>query len=126
VAFSSSSSFTLVNDWASNFRNDTSRMMRLRNGAEWATWRFDNMSQFVATTFFWPNETINHFTFLASSDNVNFTTFTLSISNQGGEWTKVVYTLSLPAGSNYVRVVFPNNTTSWTPQIGAVQMSKPN
>jgi mono/diheme cytochrome c family protein len=125
-AFSDWTAFGLDTNWSSYFANDASRLMRTRSGQVWATWRFDNMNQFVATTFFWPNETINHFAFLASSDNVNFTTITPSISNQGGEWTKVVYTLSLPAGTNYVRVVFPNNPTTWSPQISEVRMSKPN
>jgi hypothetical protein len=123
VAASSSPGFTFDNAYAEYFGSDASRLMRTGPGQAWATWQQNGMSQFVATTFFWTGEAVNHFTFFASGDNENFSSVTPSIANLGGEWIKVIYTLSLPAGTNFVRVVFANNTISWTPQISEVRYS---
>jgi hypothetical protein len=123
VAASSSPGFTFDSAYAEYFGSDASRLMRTGPGQAWATWQQNGMSQFVATTFFWTGEAVNHFTFFASGDNVNYTSVTPTIANLGGEWIKVIYTLNLPAGTNFVRVVFPNNTISWTPQISEVRYS---
>jgi hypothetical protein len=82
----------------------------------------------TATTYFWPRDPVNHFSFAYSSDNLSFTPIapTLSdkgLSDKGGDWHKFVYEVSVPAGTNYVRVIFPTSSKYWTPQLGQVVLS---
>jgi beta-glucanase (GH16 family) len=122
-SFATSGSFLFDSSLPSYFDNDTSRLMRTTTSAQWVTWRLDNMSSFKATAYFWPNESINHFTFATSSDNASYANASPNIVttlNASGGWTRVEYTLSPPQGTSYMRVTFPTNTRNWTPQLGAI------
>ena len=102
---------------------DPSRLARYVNTAEWATWQLDNVRSFTATAYFWPGEATNHYSFAYSSDNSSFTPVVPTIIDAGGDWHKFVYQLNLPAGANYVRVIFPTSTNHWTPQLGQIVLS---
>ena len=100
-------------------------MSRTVKTSQWATWRLDGVRTFTAQTYFWPSEATANFTFAWSGDGVTFTPITAVVANNGGDWKRVQYTLNLPVGANYVRVIFPASGRNWTPQIGSVILAKP-
>jgi len=108
--------------------DDPSRLSRFLPGdtsAQWVTWALTGTTHVTATTYFWYGEAIQHFTFLASSDNATFTALTPTITDEPGNWDRVTYVLNMPPGTNYVRVVYPANTIVWTPQLGQMILSSP-
>ena len=102
---------------------DTSRLTRGVTTAEWMTWQLNGVRSVTATTYFWPGTTVNHFAFEYSNDNVSFTSIAPTINDAGGDWHKYVYSVSLPAGANYIRIIFPVSTKYWTPQLGQVLLA---
>ncbi|HEU5327199.1 MAG TPA: cellulase family glycosylhydrolase [Thermomicrobiales bacterium] len=102
--------------------NDPSRLVRTAMTQEWAVWSLSGLTQFSATTYYWPYEAFSPFTFAVSPDNNTYTAVTPSSNNLGGDWTRVDYTLTPPAGTNYVKVIFPTNSAyAWNPEIGQVR-----
>ncbi|MGN6674757.1 MAG: hypothetical protein ACTHMA_15765, partial [Thermomicrobiales bacterium] len=105
-----------------NIGNDPSRLVRTAMTQEWAVWSLSGLTQFSATTYYWPYEAFSPFTFAVSPDNNTYTAVTPSSNNLGGDWTRVDYTLTPPAGTNYVKVIFPTNSAyAWNPEIGQVR-----
>lgn len=102
---------------------DPSRLARYVNFPEWATWQLNGVRSVTATTYHWPGEAVSHFSFAYSSDNVTFTPITPNITNAGGDWIKVAYSLDLPSEANYVRITFPASPSGWTPQLGQIVLS---
>ena len=105
------------------FQNDPARLARSVTTGESVTWNLSGMAAFTATAYFWPNAAVGDFTFFASPDNAAFTQVTPSITPRGGDWQRVDYALSLPAGTNFVRVGFPASTQTWSPQLASVGYS---
>ncbi|GLV54511.1 hypothetical protein KDH_13580 [Dictyobacter sp. S3.2.2.5] len=107
------------------FNNDTSRLTRSATSAEWAVWKLSGMTSFQADTYYWPGQTgVSDFQFYTSADNQTYTPVTPQTSNLGGNWTHIQYIVSVPTGTNYVKMVFPTNATNaWDPQIAQVTYS---
>ena len=104
--------------------NDPSRLVRVARSAEWAVWGLQGMRSFTAVTYAWRYETFTPFTFAASPDGAIYTSVSATPVDRGGDWQRMDYTLTLPAGTNFVRVTFPNTgANAWTPQIGQVTYS---
>ena len=104
--------------------NDPSRLVRVARSAEWAVWGLQGMRSFTAITYAWRYETFTPFTFAASPDGVTYAPLSVTPVDRGGEWQRMDYALTLPAGTNFVRVTFPNTgANAWTPQIGQVTYS---
>lgn len=104
--------------------NDASRLARSARRAEWAVWSQSGMRTFAATAYFWPSEQVQHFAFAVSTNRATYTAVTPTIVDRGGDWRRIDYTLTLPAGTNHVRVTFPNASAhTWNPQIGQVTYS---
>ena len=102
---------------------DSSRLIRYGNNPQWAGWKLAGMRQFGATAYFWNSNIPTHLHFWASANNSGFTQFTPTIEitpGQGGAWTKVRYTLQLPPGTTFMRIVYPYSAQYWSPQIGEV------
>ena len=128
ITFSNPNLFTLESGNASLLGGDPSRLVRTVTTSQWTTWRLDGVRTFIAQTYFWPSEAIANFTFAWSSNGVAFTSITPIIVNTpstGKNWRRVQYTLNLPAGANYVRVVFPASGRTWNPEVGSVTLVKP-
>lgn len=124
MAHAYSRNTTFFTNTVNNFGGDTSRLGRSTNTAEWVTWKMPSMDLFKATTYFWPSETNGDFKLLASPDNVNFTEVTPVITRTATNWRKVDYEVRPPAGTNYLRMVWPTGgANNWTPQIGSVAFS---
>ncbi|MFN8537524.1 MAG: cellulase family glycosylhydrolase [Thermomicrobiales bacterium] len=106
--------------------NDPSRLVRGARNAEWAVWSMQGMTTFTAVTYHYIWEgTIGTFTFDASPDGTTYTPATPTVTDRGGDWKRIDYALTLPAGTNFVRVTFPNiSAYEWTPQIGQVSYSR--
>ena len=122
--FAYSRNMTFFANNLNNFGADISRLGRSTNTAEFATWKMGNMSTFTATTYYWPSETLPDFKFKASPDNANFTEVTPVINRPGGNWRRVDYSLTPPAGTNYMRVEWPTGgANNWNPQIASVGYS---
>lgn len=103
------------------FNGDTSRLMRTTKTVETVTWNLTGMNQFKAVTYHWPFETVSHFVFYTSPNNTTYTPITPIINNLGGDWIRIEYTFNPPAGTNYVKVEFPNTAANnWNPQISQV------
>lgn len=124
VARSASLGFDTTNTAA--IGNDPSRLVRASRTAEWAVWSLQGMTSFTAVTYHYIWEgTIGTFAFAASPDGVTYAPVTPAVADRGGDWKRIDYTLALPAGTNYVRVTFPNiSAYEWTPQIGQVSYSR--
>jgi hypothetical protein len=45
------------------------------------------------------------------------------IVEHGSNWHKIVYVIKMPAGTNFVRIVFPESQHFWTPQLGEVVLT---
>ncbi|WP_338249804.1 cellulase family glycosylhydrolase [Dictyobacter halimunensis] len=123
--FVHSSNLTFDNTNTTYFNNDSSRLTRSATSAEWAVWKQSGMTQFVADTYYWPGQTgVSDFQFYTSPDNSTYTQASAQSNNMGGNWTHIQYTLNVPAGTNYVKMVFPTNATNaWDPQIAQVTMT---
>ena len=105
--------------------NDPSRLVRVSRTAEWAVWSMQGMTSFTAVTYHYIWEgPIGIFSFAASADGATFTPIAPTVTDRGGDWKRIDYALTLPAGTNFVRVTFPNiSAYDWTPQIGQVAYS---
>jgi hypothetical protein len=111
---------------SSYFQGDTSRLARTEASTSppaSVVYKYSSIQSFTVTTFFWPGESISHFTFLHSSDGATWTSIAPEISNEGGNWIKVVYSGLLPAGANFLKVQFPSGGTYWTPQVSQVMLT---
>lgn len=120
--YAHSANLTFDNTNTQYFNGDTERLTRSASDAEWVVWQMAGMVQFEADTYFWPSQSgVNDFQFFASPDNSTYTQVSPQVNNLGGNWTHIQYTLSLPAGTSYVKMVFPTNATNvWDPQISQV------
>ena len=54
---------------------------------------------------------------------LNWTSISPIISNEGGNWIRVVYSGSLPTGVNFLKVEFPLGGIYWTPQVSQVMLT---
>ena len=123
LALSNASYFYLETGSPSITDGDTSRLTRYVTTTQWATWQLNGVRSMTATAYFWPSEAVNHFAFAYSNDNVSFTAVAPTINDAGGNWNKFAYGVSVPAGANYVRIIFPVSGNYWTPQLGQVVLS---
>ncbi|GCE24153.1 cellulose binding domain-containing protein [Dictyobacter kobayashii] len=122
--FAHSSNLTFDNTNTANFNNDASRLTRTATSAEWAIWKQAGMTQFQADTYYWPTQTVSDFQFYTSADNSSYTQASPQKNNLGGNWTHIQYTVNVPAGTNYVKVVFPTDASNaWDPQISQVTLT---
>ena len=124
LAYAYSRNTTFFTNTINNFGNDVSRLARSTNTAEWVTWKMPGMDLFKTTTYFWPSETLGDFQFFASPDNVNFSAVTPTAIRTASNWRKVDYEVRPPAGTNYLKMVFPvGGANNWNPQISSVAFS---
>ncbi|MFD2330941.1 polysaccharide lyase family 8 super-sandwich domain-containing protein [Cohnella sp. GCM10020058] len=111
---------------ASYFAGDASRLARTANSNEYVVYKATSgmdLKQFTAKTWFWPYETIDDFQFYTSPDNTTYTPFTPGKTAPAGNWSEVDYSGTLPAGTQYLKIVFAHSTTNaWNPQIGSVEL----
>lgn len=109
---------------AGAFGGDPSRLVRTAQTADWAIWQLQGMRSFTATTYALPNDKINYFSFASSPDGVTYTAVGPAITDHGGNWRRIDYSGNVPAGTNYLRITFPNSSKSAsTPQLGQVTYS---
>ncbi|GER92183.1 hypothetical protein KDW_63450 [Dictyobacter vulcani] len=122
--FAHSSNLTFDNTNTANFNNDASRLTRTATSAEWAVWKQAGMTQFMADSYYWPTQTVSDFQFYTSADNSTYTQASPQKNNLGGNWTHIQYTVNVPTGTNYVKVIFPTDATNaWDPQIAQVVLT---
>jgi len=104
---------------------DPSRLVRTARAAEWAVWGLQGLRSFTATTYAWNSEAAGTFTLESSPDSVAWTPLAATVTAmQGGSWSRFDYSAAAPAGTNFVRVTFPNSgANAWNPQVGQVSYS---
>ncbi|QGQ95121.1 hypothetical protein EHS13_09595 [Paenibacillus psychroresistens] len=108
-----------------NLGGDTSRLARTTNSSESIVFQSlsgTDMTTFSTDTWFYPGEAMVDYQLYSSPDNSNYTLFTpvkATTFGTGSGWNKVVYSGLLPAGTKYLKMVFPTTINAWNPQIGA-------
>jgi RHS repeat-associated protein len=111
---------------ASFFGGDASRLRRESTSGAWAVWHLEGMDAFTAVSYHWSGEALGDFTFFASPDTSSYTPITPTVTTTAGDWLRVVDDLRLPAGTNYVKVVFPSTSSQfWNPQLSQVAYRRP-
>jgi hypothetical protein len=109
------------------FGGDTSRLARTTNTDEYAIYKAEpdrDMTEFSMKAWFWKYEPTEDFEFYTSPDNSTYTPFTPDISTATGPWNEVNYSGQLPAGTQYLKIVYKLNTSNvWNPQIGQVEIT---
>ena len=116
---------------SSYFEGDTSRLFRPNPGAQNQSIVYHRNDQFIGGfqfyTYYWTGESVQNFTFYTSPDGTTWTQWIPARINYGGTWTKFVFlsdaTHVIPNGTLYIKAVFPNNPTYWTPQVASAQQS---
>ena len=124
--YSHTGTFWFDSSNSSYFQGDTSRLARTEASASPPSsfvYKYSSIESFIATTYFWPSESIRHFAFYYSPDGSTWTSISPIISNEGGDWIRVVYSGSLPRGANFLKVEFPSGGTYWTPQVSQVKLN---
>lgn len=117
------------------FGNDLKRLVRTANNAESFVYQTaGDMNYFVMTSFARQEPSkyrLPNFTFLTSPDGEHYTNVSqVQVDEVPGEgwWSRMVYTAyTLPAGTKYLKIVFPvipANFASeyWSPQVGRIQI----
>jgi hypothetical protein len=110
---------------ASSFGNDPSRLVRLTKTSESAIWGLQGMTSFSMITYALNSDQINYFNFASSPDGTTYTNVAPSITDFGGTtWRRIDYSSAVPAGTKYLRVIFPNTSNAAsTPQLGQVTIN---
>jgi hypothetical protein len=101
---------------------DTSRARRNGTNSEEIVWKQNNLKSFVMDAYFWPNESVQHFTLLVSADGNNWQQVNAAITGGTGDWKKFTYTLSNLSNVNYVKVRWASGGQFWNYQIGKVTL----
>ncbi|KRE69601.1 polysaccharide lyase family 8 super-sandwich domain-containing protein [Paenibacillus sp. Soil750] len=129
--FSRTSKLILSGSNAAKYGGDTSRLSRLNTLQENVVYKAFgsmNMDSFALDTWFAYNEPINDFDIYSSPDNVTYTLVTPNrtvVLGVGTNYHKVSYDQQLPGGTKYVKIVFKNDLTYYSPALGrAVFTSK--
>ena len=103
---------------------DPSRVMRKTASNEYIIWRRVGMTSFQAIAYFWPYESVSHFSIYTSADGTSWMLSQPEISSLGGDWLEYIYTLNGLSNVNYVKMVW-NNTSgqAWSPELGVVTIT---
>jgi hypothetical protein len=109
------------------FGGDTSRLARTTNTNEYVIYKAEpdmDMNEFAIKAWFWQYEPTEDFEFYTSPDNSTYTLFTPDTTTVIGSWNEVNYSGELPAGTQYLKIVYKLNTSNvWNPQIGEVEIT---
>jgi Glycosyl hydrolases family 2, TIM barrel domain len=128
-----------LNDWSKTYQHsssltfdtansqymdgDSSRVERTTATQQIIIWRQDGMRSFQAITYFWPGESVSHFSFYTSLDGRNWTLFHPAISNVYDDWPEYIYTLN-GLNVNYVKLMWNNiGGQIWNPQLSEVTIT---
>jgi mannan endo-1,4-beta-mannosidase len=110
---------------------DPSRASRTLATNEEMIWNYNQIQSFHATTYFYHEEAISHFSFYTSPDGSTWTPITPTIHQNtavsSAAWTNMSYTLQNLSNVNYVKVKW-NKTSgyAWSPQVGQVAVTHLN
>jgi len=124
--FDRSAGLTFDRGESPTFSGDTSRVIRSQNSEEYLIYKSApglEMKQFAIKTWFWANEAITDFEIYTSPDPINYTLYTPDKVVGAGGWKAVDYSGSLPAGTQYLKIMFKHSGSyNWNPQLGKVEI----
>ncbi len=134
LLFNSSSNLALDSSNAQYFGNDTSRVKRNANTAEYVVYHTQgNIVDLTVVGHFWRTVSIADFEIELSTDGVNFTSANANVTNGGigdGNWEAVTYSANVQGNDyRYVKIIFPINSVNnqfWHPQLGQVSINYSN
>lgn len=113
----------------SAFGDDASRLVRLTNTDEYIVYKAEpdkELRSFSADTWFWPYEASTDFQFAISPDNVNYSSYspTITTTSSAGAWNKVTYSGTIPRGTQYFKIIYKQHSSNtWNAQIGKVTLT---
>ena len=106
------------------FDGDASRAARQTATEESIVYALDNLLWMSVEVYFWPSQEIEALQFEISSDGMSFQDLEVTATDEGGDWSRFVYTAEgLPEGTSHLRINW-NNTEgkAWTPQVSRVEL----
>jgi hypothetical protein len=126
--YSHSASLSFESNYPEYFGGDTIRARRNSSTAEEIVWKMDNLKSFELQSYFWPDESINKFSFFTSEDGVSWKQVTPYNKLDPGDkknytWIKSIYNLDKLSKVNFVKVRWSNLGIFWNPQVSKIILS---
>ncbi len=125
--FARSGNLTFDRGDSYRFNGDTARVIRTANTNDFLIYKSApglEMKEFDITAWYWDGEAITDFDIYTSPDNSSYTLFTPARTVGTAGWKEVNYTGLLPAGTQYLKIVYKHSTGRyWNPQLGRVEIT---
>ncbi len=123
-SYKHSSNLTFETGNAQHLKGHSSAAKRTTPTNEWIVWKQAAVKSFQASAYFWPSESVSHFSIFTSSDGRSWELTNPAIYKIKNDWTEYIYTLNDLSDANYIKVQW-NNTGGqvWSPVLSTVSLS---
>ncbi|MBA2678729.1 MAG: hypothetical protein H0U76_10105 [Ktedonobacteraceae bacterium] len=123
-SYKHSGNLTFETGNAQHLKGHTSAAKRTTPTNEWIIWKLNGVKFFQASSYFWPTESISHFSIFTSSNGESWQLTNPALYKIRNDWAEYIYTLHDLSGVNYIKVQW-NNTGGqvWSPVLSTITLA---